>query len=125
MGSYEGMIMKALRNVSHTKVVHLSMVFLTLFFSLASLASCTQPEPAFTSLNLGIPAAALRSPVKGKLPDNTELHIGITFKIDPRLLHQADQQRIQPGQPTPPGALALTMASGPRSKHSSRGSTCT
>jgi kumamolisin len=107
MGSYEGMIMKALRNVLHTKVIHLSMVFLTLFFSLASLASCTQPEPAFTSLNLGIPAAALRSPVKGKLPDNTELHIGITFKIDPRLLHQADQQRIQPGQPTPAGGIGI------------------
>ncbi len=81
------MIMITLRNVSHTKVVHLSMVFLTLFFSLASLVSCTQPEPAFTSLNLGIPTAALQSPVKGKLPDATELHIGITFKIDPRLLH--------------------------------------
>jgi hypothetical protein len=83
------------------------MVFLMLFFSLASLASCTQPEPAFTSLNLGIPAAALRSPVKGKLPDNTELHIGITFKIDPRLLHQTDQQPIQPGQPTPPRGLGI------------------
>jgi kumamolisin len=106
-GSSKGMIMIALRNIYHTKVVHLSMLFLTIFFSLTSLVSCTQPEPAFTSLNLGIPAAALRSPVKGKLPDNTELHIGITFKIDPRLLHQADQQRIQPGQPTPPGGLGI------------------
>jgi len=49
--------MIALRNVSHTKSVYLSMLFLTLFFSLASLVSCTQQEPAFTSLNLGIPAA--------------------------------------------------------------------
>ena len=97
----------ALRNVYHTKAIHLSMLFLTLFFSLASLVSCTQPEPAFTSLNLGIPAAALRSPVKGKLPENTELHIGITFKIDPRLLHQADQQLIQPGQPTPPAGIGI------------------
>jgi kumamolisin len=105
--SYEDMFMRAFRNVSHTKVVHISMLFLTLFFSLASLASCTQPEPAFTSLNLGIPPAALRSPVKGKLPDNTELPIGITFKIDPRLLHQADQQRLQPGQPTPPGGIGI------------------
>jgi hypothetical protein len=101
------MIMIALRNVSHTKVVHLCALFLTLFFSLASLISCTQPEPALTSLNLGIPAAALQSPVKGQLPDNTELHIGITFKIDPGLLHQTDQQRIQPGQPTPPGGLGI------------------
>ena len=101
------MIMIALRNVSQTKAVHISMVFVTLFFSLASLVSCTQQEPAFTTLNLGIPAAALQSPVKGKLPDTTELHIGITFKIDPRLLHQADQQRLQPGQPSPPGGLGI------------------
>ncbi len=41
------------------------------------------------------------------MPDATELHIGITFKIDPRLLHQADQQRIQPGQLSPPGGLGI------------------
>ncbi|HYX50466.1 MAG TPA: protease pro-enzyme activation domain-containing protein, partial [Ktedonobacteraceae bacterium] len=101
------MIKIALRNVSHMKIVHLLMLFLTLFFSLASLISCAQPEPAFTSINLGIPAEALQSPVKGKLPDNTELHIGITFKIDPRLLHPADQQHIQPGQPSPPAGLGI------------------
>src|SRR5947209_19333824 len=89
----------------HTKVVHLSALFLTLLFSLASLVSCNQPAPLYTSINLGIPAAALQSPVKGKLPDSTELHIGITFKIDPRLLNQADQQRPQPGQPSNPGGI--------------------
>src|SRR5438874_5396228 len=83
----------------HAKVVHLSALFLTLLFSLVSLVSCNQPAPLYTSINLGIPAAALQSPVKGNLPDSTELHIGITFKIDPRLLHQADQQRLHPGQP--------------------------
>ena len=41
------------------------------------------------------------------MPDATELHIGITFKIDPRLLHQADQQPIQPGQLTPPAGLGI------------------
>jgi kumamolisin len=45
--------------------------------------------------------------VKGKLPDATELHIGITFKNDPRLLHQGDQQPIQPGQLTPPAGLGI------------------
>jgi subtilase family serine protease len=99
--------MLLLRKAYHRKIVHLSALFLTLLFSLASLVSCTQPEPPFTSLNLGIPAAALQSPVKGKLPDSTELHIGITFKIDPRLLHQADQQRLHPGQPSPPGGLGI------------------
>src|SRR5947209_18249824 len=99
--------MKSLWKAYHAKVVHLSALLLTLLFSLVSLVSCNnQPEPLYTSINLGIPAAALQSPVKGKLPDSTELHIGITFKIDPRLLNQADQQRPQPGQPSKPGGIA-------------------
>ncbi len=99
--------MKSLRKAYGAKVVYLSALLLTLFFSIASLVSCTQPEPLYTSINLGIPAAALQSPVKGKLPDSTELNIGITFKIDPRLLHQADQQRPQPGQPSKPQGLGI------------------
>ena len=98
--------MIVLRKASHAKVVHLSAIFLTLLFSLASLVSCNQPEPLYTSINPGIPPAALQSPVKGHLPDSTELHIGITFKIDPRLLNQADHQRLQPGQPSKPGGTA-------------------
>src|SRR6266566_5709625 len=83
----------------HTKVVHLSALLLTLLFSLASLVSCNQPAPAqYVSLKLGIPAAALQSPVKGPLPDATVLHVGVTFKIDPRLLSQADHQKLLPGQ---------------------------
>jgi hypothetical protein len=74
-------------------------MFLTLLLPLATLVSCDQPAPTqYTSLNLGIPAAALQSPVKGPLPDTTELHVGITFKIDPRLLNQADHLKLQPGQ---------------------------
>lgn len=83
----------------HAQVVHLSALLLTLFFSLASLLSCNQPAPPeYVSLNLGIPAAALQSPVKGPLPDSTLLSVGITFKIDPRLLDQANRQKLQPGQ---------------------------
>ena len=100
--------MKSLRKVYHAQVVHLSALFLTLFFSLTSLVSCNQPPPPqYTSINLGIPAAVLQSPVKGPLPDATLLHVGITFKIDPRLLHQTDRQRIQPGQPSPPAGLGI------------------
>src|SRR6266702_87868 len=99
--------MKSLWKAYRAKVVHLSALFLTLLFSLVSLVSCNQAEPLYTSLNLGIPAAALQSPVKGNLPASTELHIGITFKIDPRLLHQADQQRPQPGQPSKPQGLGI------------------
>jgi kumamolisin len=91
--------MMSLWKANHTKLVHLSALLLTLFFSLALLVSCNQPAPLqYTSLNLGIPAAALQSPVKGPLPDSTELHVGITFKVDPRLLDQADHLKLQPGQ---------------------------
>jgi len=91
--------MKSLQKVYHTKLAHFSALLLTLFFSLASLVSCNQPAPLqYTSLNLGIPAAALQSPVKGPLSDTTELHVGITFKVDPRLLDQADHLKLQPGQ---------------------------
>src|SRR6266513_91881 len=99
--------MIVLRKASHAKVVHLSALFLTLLFSLVSLVSCNQAEPLYTSINLGIPAAALQSPVKGHLPDSTELHVGITFKIDPRLLNQADQQRLHPGQPSKPQGVGI------------------
>src|SRR2546430_5500613 len=99
--------MISLWKASHAKVVHLSALLLTLLFSLVSLVSCNQAEPLYTSINLGIPAAALQSPVKGNLPDSTELHVGITFKIDPRLLHQADQQRLHPGQPSQPQGVGI------------------
>jgi kumamolisin len=91
--------MISLLKVNHAKLVHLSAMLLMLLFSLASLVSCNQPAPPqYTSLNLDIPPAALQSPVKGPLPDTTELHVGITFKVDPRLLDQADHLKLQPGQ---------------------------
>ena len=60
--------MMSLWKAYQAKVVHLSALLLTLLFSLASLVSCNQPAPLYTSINLGIPAAALQSPVKGNLP---------------------------------------------------------
>ncbi len=105
--------MKSLWKAYQAKVVYLSALLLTLLFSLVSLVSCNnQAEPLYTSINLGIPAAALQSPVKGNLPDSTELHVGITFKIDPRLLHQADQQRLNPGQPSKQGGTGLGIDNG-------------
>ncbi len=102
--------MKSLRKAYRAKGVHLSALFLTLLFSLASLVSCNQPAPPKSvSLNLGIPAAALQSPVKGPLPGATVLHVGVTFKIDPRLLAQADHQKLQPGQPSNLEALAKRL----------------
>ncbi len=74
-------------------------IALSFLLLLAPLASCGTPQPLqITNLNLGIPAAALNSPVTGPLPDTTPLHVRFTFKLDPNLLKQADQQRGQPGQ---------------------------
>ncbi|HEX6478181.1 MAG TPA: S53 family peptidase [Ktedonobacteraceae bacterium] len=98
--------MRSLWKAYHTKIVQLSALFLTLLFSLASLVSCNQPPPPYASIKLGIPAAALQSPVKGPLPDSTQLNVGITFKIDPQLLSQADQQKLKPGQNSNLQALA-------------------
>ncbi len=51
-----------------------------------------------TNLQLDIPDAAIKAPVLGPLPNNTILHIRVTFKTDQNALKQAEQQKIQPGQ---------------------------
>lgn len=90
--------MMVLRKAYRTQLVYLCALFLMLLFPLATLVGCNQPAPRYMSINLGIPAAALQSPVKGPLPDTTELHVGITFKVDPQVLNLVGQQPLQPGQ---------------------------
>jgi hypothetical protein len=90
--------MIVLRRINGAKIVRYAALLLALYFSLAALVSCSQPAPLFVSLNLGIPAAALHSPVVGPLPDATELRVGITFKIDPQTLRVISQQPLRPGQ---------------------------
>src|SRR5260370_22979929 len=93
--------MIVLRKAFGARVVRLSALLLVLLLPLAALAGCSQPAPPLLeALKLGIPAAALQSPVKGTLPDATELHLGITFKIDPRVLTIVGAQAIQSGQPS-------------------------
>ena len=93
--------MISFRKAYHAKVVRLSAVLLSLLLPLASLASCGQlAPPLLESLKLGIPAAALQSPVQGPLPDVTELRVGIGFKIDPQVLNLVGQQPLRPEQPS-------------------------
>ncbi len=101
--------MKSMWRAYRTQGVYLSALIILLSFSLATLVSCSQPTPAYVSLNLGIPAAALQSPVKDPLPDSTVLHVGITFKIDPKVLAEAGQQPLQPGQNSNLEALAKRL----------------
>lgn len=87
-------------HVHHAKHMHgAAALFALLLVIIPVLANCGgPPPPLFQPLNLGIPAAAQQSPVKGPLPDSTMLHVGITFKIDPHLLDEANHQKLQPGQ---------------------------
>ncbi|GAC1422005.1 MAG: S53 family serine peptidase [Ktedonobacteraceae bacterium] len=74
---------------------------LGLLLLLAPLASCGSggtPPQLFTTLNLGIPAEAMNSPITGQLPDSTELHVRITFKIDANALKKMENQKIEPGK---------------------------
>jgi hypothetical protein len=90
--------MIVLRKAYRAKLIYLCALFLTLLLPLATLVGCDQPAPQYTSINLGIAAAALQSPVKGPLPDTTALHVGITFKVDPQVLNLVGQRPLQPGQ---------------------------
>ncbi len=40
----------------------------------------------FTTINLKLPAAAYNAPVVGPLPGNTQLLLGVTFKVNPKAL---------------------------------------
>src|SRR5881227_159845 len=71
---------------------------LALLAVLAPLANCGTPPPLqFTTIDLGIPPAALNSSVVGPLPDNTQMRVGITFKVSQSVLDKFDRQKIQPG----------------------------
>jgi kumamolisin len=51
----------------------------------------TQP----TTFDLGIPDAAMHSPVVGNLPGDTILHVTVTFKMNQALLNRLDTQQVQ------------------------------
>jgi len=72
---------------------------LGLLLLLVPLASCGTPAPLrFVTINLGLPSQALNAPVVGPLPDNTKLHVRVTFKINQAVLNRLNSQKIQPGQ---------------------------
>src|SRR5207244_459376 len=63
------------------------------------LASCGTPAPLqMATIDLGIPQVALNSPVFGPLPDNTQMRVGVTFKVSQSALDHFDHQKIQPGK---------------------------
>lgn len=83
------------RRMGGKLLLGISLLFLPL---LASCGATNSLEPV--PIDLGIPAAALNSPVVGPLPDNTKMHLGITFKISQNLLNHLGTQTPQPGQPS-------------------------
>lgn len=63
------------------------------------LSSCGAPAPLqFVPIDLGIPAQALNSPVVGALPDNTMMHVRITFKVSQDVINKLGGQQVHPGQ---------------------------
>ena len=78
------------------------LIGLGLFFLLVPfLASCAGPAPLqMTPIDLGLPPAALKSPVVGPLPDNTPLHVRITFKVSQSIINKLQGQKGHPGQPS-------------------------
>ncbi len=89
------------------------VTLLGLVLLLAPLASCSLPGSSGgtgtaeisnplqpTPLNLNIPANALKSPVIGQLKDDTKLHVRVTFKLNENSMQAAQQQKVQPDQPS-------------------------
>lgn len=71
-----------------------------LLLLLAPLAACGgTPAPLqFVPVKIGLPSEALNAPVVGPLPDNTQMRIGITFKVSQSVLDHFDRQKIEPGK---------------------------
>ena len=89
-------LLKRLLYKSHYRVAAAFFGLLLLISPL--LASCGTPAPLqMATIDLGIPQVALNSPVVGPLPDNTQLRVGITFKVSQSVLDKFDRQKIQPG----------------------------
>src|SRR5438046_8102281 len=89
-------LLKSLLYKSHYRVAAAFFGLLLLISPL--LASCGAPAPLqMATIDLGIPQVALNSPVVGPLPDNTQLRVGITFKVSQSVLDKFDRQKIQPG----------------------------
>src|SRR3989449_11486227 len=64
----------------------------------------TTPTPTvppllqLTTFDLHLPPAALSAPVVGPLPDNTLLHVSVTFKVNQQLLNQLSSKKVPQGQ---------------------------
>ncbi len=75
------------------KAVIALLLFALILSGCDSSSTTTQPTPtqpklsptahiAFSSINLGIPADALNSPITGPLADNTPMHVSLLFKVN-------------------------------------------
>jgi kumamolisin len=75
------------------------------------LAGCGGPSPVttptptpsapglqFTTFDLHLPPEALNAPVVGPLPDDTPLHVGISFKLNQQVVDQVNTKKVPKGQ---------------------------
>jgi kumamolisin len=76
------------------------LCFIALLLFVPLLAACNEPAPLqFVPVDLGIPSQALKSPVVGPLPDSTQLHTRITFKVNQSVINKLSSD-IHPNQPS-------------------------
>jgi len=80
------------------------VLLLVLLASCGGTSPVTTPTPTlpsllqFTTFDLHLPAAALSAPIVGPLPDDTSLHVNITFKANQQVLDQLNQKKVPKGQ---------------------------
>jgi len=75
----------------------------------ATKTSAPTPSPTavqMVNVDLGIPKAALKSPVVGNLPGTTPLHVNVTFKSNEETLNKLDTQKVKTGKQTDVASLA-------------------
>jgi kumamolisin len=99
-------------SLSRTYHVYGQMLAGIMVILLVALVGCSSgvapaptPTPAppasleFVNFDLGLPAQALNAPVVGTVPDNSPMHVVITFKVNQSTLNQLKSQKVKPGQP--------------------------
>ncbi len=57
------------------------------------------PSLTLVDFNLGLPSKALNAPITGTVPDDTKMHVVVTFKTNQSVLNQLKAQKVKPGQP--------------------------
>jgi kumamolisin len=95
-------LFKSLRRTSRV-VPTIIGILLVLLVGCGGPNPVTLPTPTpstlqFTTFDLKLPPEALNAPVVGPLPNSTVLHVGISFKLNQRVVDQLNTKKVPKGQ---------------------------